>query len=281
MRIISIIVIVAAIISGTLVFAETKTSEVSGDLLAQVGNYNVTREMVDNIIATIPEENRVPFLTPDGRKKILDEIVSFILFAEAAKADGMDKDPAIMTRLDYTKTEYLAKEYFRRKTANNPTSSEEELMSYYKSHLSEFKPPEEIKARHILVKTEAEANKILDELKKGADFSELAKKYSIDPAAAKGGKLELMDGRDWLPRGTFEKSFEHVLFKISPGQVGGPVKTQFGWHLVKVDEKREPETPSFAQVRSFIRNRLQEDKNAQLHKQLTEEIKKKIPVVVK
>jgi peptidyl-prolyl cis-trans isomerase C len=281
MRIISIIAIVAAMFSVTHVYAEPRTSEVSGDVLVQVGNYNVTREMIDNIIATIPEESRVPFLTPDGRKKILDEIVSFILFAEAAKADGMDKEPAIMTRLDYTKIEYLAKEYFRRKTAKNPPVSEEELMSFYKSHLSEFKPPEEIKARHILVKTEAEANKILEELKKGADFSELAKKYSIDPAATKGGKLELMDGRDWLPKGTFEKSFEYVLFKIPPGQFGGPVKTQFGWHLVKVDEKREPETPGFVQVRSFIRNRLQEEKNAQIHKQLTEEIEKKIPVVIK
>ncbi len=251
------------------------------DVLATVGNHTITRQMLDNIIATIPEENRVPFLTPDGRKKILDEVVSFMLFAEAAKAEGMDKEPAIKTRLEYTQTEYLSREYFRRQAAKMPQISEQDLESYYKEHLSEFKPPEEVQARHILVKTEAEANKVLEQAKTNKDFAELAKKYSIDPAAARGGKLELQDGRDWLPKGTFEKSFEHALFKISKGEVGGPVKTQFGWHVLKVDDRRTPETPSFVQVRAMIKNRLQDQKNAEIHKQLTEQVKQSVPVVIK
>jgi len=255
--------------------------ETGGDVLATVGNHQVTRAMLDNIIATIPEENRVPFLTPDGRKKILDEVVSFLLFADAAKAEGMDKEPPIKTRLDYAQTEYLAREYFRRYLAKMPQVSEEDLQAFYKSHINEFKAPEEIKARHIVVKTEAQANKILDELKSGKDFAELAKKHSMDPAAANGGALMLPDGREWLPKGSFEKSFEHMLFKIPKGQVGGPLKTQFGWHILKVDDRRQPDTPSFVQVRNVIRNRLQDEKNLQLHNQLTEELKKKIPVVIK
>jgi peptidyl-prolyl cis-trans isomerase C len=262
-------------------FAQPVMSEKGGDVLAKVGNREITRDMLDNIIATIPEENRVPFLTPDGRKKILDEVVSFMLFAQAAKGEGMDKEPAIKTRLDYAQTEYIAREYFRRHLAKTPPVSEQDLTAYYKEHISEFKPPEEIKARHILVKTEAQANKILDEVKSGKDFAELAKKYSVDPAAAAGGKLQLPDGRDWLPKGSFEKSFEHALFKIPKGQVGGPVKSQFGWHILKVEDRRQPETPAFVQVRNLIRNRLQEEKNAQTHKQLTEELKKKIPVEIK
>jgi len=261
--------------------AQTPEPQTGGDVLAQIGNHRITREMLDNIIATIPEENRVPFLTPDGRKKILDEVVSFTLFAEAAKAQGIDKEPNVATRLSYVQTEYLAREYFRRQLEKTSPVSEDELMAYYKEHLSEFKPPEEIQARHILVKTEAEANKILDQIKGGADFVELAKKFSIDPAAAKGGKLELIDGRDWLPKGSFEKSFEYAVFKIPKGQVGGPIKTQFGWHIVRVDDRRQPETPAFVQVRAAIKNRLQEQKNAQFHKQLSEELKKTTPVVIK
>jgi len=262
-------------------FGQPVMPEKGGDVLATVGSHEITRAMLDNIIATIPEENRVPFLTPDGRKKILDEVVSFLLFSEAAKTEGIDKEPAIKTRLDYTQTEYLAREYFRRFLAKSPQVSEDDLQAFYKSHINEFKPPEEIKARHIVVKTEAQANKVLDELKTGQDFAELAKKYSIDPAAANGGKLVLPDGREWLPKGSFEKSFEFTLFKIPKGEVGGPVKTQFGWHILKVDDRRQPETPSFVQVRSMIRTRLQDEKNVQLHNQLTEELKKKIPVVVK
>jgi len=280
MKSIALFVALAAILPMNAL-AQPVISDSSGDVLAKVGNYEITRQMLDHIIATINEENRVPFLTPDGRKKILDEVISFTLFAEAAKAQGIDKEPAIKTRLDYLQTEYLAREYFRRYLAKMPQISEETLMAYYKDHASEFKPPEEIKARHILVKTEAQANKILDELKAGKDFAELAKKNSIDPAAAAGGKLEMPDGRDWLPRGVFEKSFEHVLFKIPKGQFGGPVKTQFGWHILKVDDLRQPETPPFVQVRSQIRNRLQEQKNEETHAKLTEELKKNIPVTIK
>lgn len=274
--------IASLLISITMLSAPVwAESGAPGNVLAKVGNHEITRDTLDNIIATIPEENRVPFLTPDGRKKILDEVVSFTLFAEAARKAGMDKEPAVKTRLDYVQTEYLAREYFRRLQAKEAPVSEEELKAYYKSHVNEFKPPEEIMARHILVKTEAQANKILDELKKGTDFAELAKKNSIDPTAAKGGRLELMDGREWLPRGSFEKGFEHVLFGIDKGRIGGPVKSQFGWHILKVEDRRQPETPAFVQVRGYIKNRLQDQKNAELHKKLTEEAKKSVPVVLK
>jgi len=261
--------------------AQPVMDERGGDLLATVGSQKITREMLDNIIATIPEENRVPFLTPDGRKKILDEVVNFELFSQAAKDSGIDKEPTIKTRLRYEQTQYLAREYFRRLQAKQPPISEDELKDYYKSHVNEFTPPEEIQARHILVKTEAEANKIIEELKKGADFAELAKKKSIDPAAQKGGKLELMDGKDWLPRGSFEKSFEYVLFKIPKGEIGGPVKSQFGWHILKVDDRRQPEPPNFVQVRNLIKSRLENERNSELHKKITEDLKKKIPVEMK
>ncbi len=281
MKIAPLILISIAILS-IKVAAQPVTPETSGDALAKVGNREITRQMLDHIISTIPEENRVPFLTPDGRKKILDEVISFMLFAEGARAQGIDKEPAIKTRLDYLQTEYLAREYFRRYLAKTPQVSEETLTAYYKDHLSEFKPSEEIKARQIVTKTEAQANKIVDELKSGKDFVELAKKNSVDPAAVEtGGKLELPDGRDWLRKGDFEKSFEHILFSIPKGQLGGPIKTQFGWHILKVDDRRQPETPSFVQVRSQIKDRLQEQKNSEIHAKLTEELKKTIPVIVK
>jgi peptidyl-prolyl cis-trans isomerase C len=274
--------VVFLLICNLILVTNSFAAETSGgDVIAKVGNTEITRKMLDDIIATIPEENRVPFLTPDGRKKILDEVVSFMLFAEAARQQDMDKEPAVKTRLDYVQTEYLAREFFRRYLAKNPPVTDEELLAYYKEHLSEFKPPEEVQARHILVKTEADANKVLEQLKSGKDFAEVAKKYSIDPAAANGGKLELQDGKDWLPRGTFEKSFEHALFKIPKGQYDGPLKTQFGWHILKVDDKRQPEIPAFVQVRSMIKNRLQDQKTAEVHNQLTEQLKKTIPVVIK
>ncbi len=251
-----------------------------GEVLATVGNHQITRQMLDHIIDTIPEESRVPFLTPDGRKKILDEVTSFLLFSEAAKAQGIDKEPAAKTRLDYEQTQWLAREFFRRHLDKLPPVTEDEAKAFFKGHQSEFKPPEEMKARHILVQTEAEANKIMEKIKAGEDFEQLARKYSIDPAKAFGGKLELPDGREWLPKGSFEMSFEHELFKISKGQVGGPVKTQFGWHILKVEDRRQPEVQT-AQALVVVKNRLQEQRQTEIHKKLTEELKQSIPVTVK
>ena len=265
---------------GANVGAQDTSPAKAGEVLATVANHQITREMLDNIIKTIPEENRVPFLTPDGRKKILDEVVSFLLFSEAARARGIDKEPAAKTRLDYEQTQWLAREFFRRHLEKEPPVSDEEAKAYFKSHQSEFKPPEEMKARHILVLTEAEANKIMDKIKAGEDFEQLASTYSIDPAKAFGGKLELPDGREWLPKGTFEMSFEHALFKIPKGQVGGPIKTQFCWHILKVEDRRQPEIQT-AQALVLVKNRLQEQKNAEIHKKLSEELKKSIPTTIK
>ena len=123
--------------------------------------------------------------------------------------------------------------------------------------------------------------KILEKLKGGEDFEKLARSKSIDPAAPQGGRLTMQDGSDWISRGTFETSFEFELFKIPKGEVGGPIKTQFGWHLLKVEDHRQPEARTFIQVRALIKRRLQEQKNIKLHKQVAEELKKKIPVVIK
>jgi peptidyl-prolyl cis-trans isomerase C len=252
-----------------------------GEVVARVGEVKITREMLDRLINTIPEDKQVPFRRPDGREKLLEEVIGFILFAEAAKAQGIDKEPAIKTRLEYLQQEYLAREYARRRMAAAPTVSEAELQAYYKEHIDEFKPPEEIKARHILTGTEAEANKVLEKIRAGDDFIELAKKHSIDPAATKGGVLELQDGREWLPKGSFEAGFEHELFKIPKGEVSKPIKSQFGWHILKVEDKRQPQTHSFIQMRSMIKQRLEDRKRIEMHKSISEEIKKTIPVEVR
>ncbi len=253
----------------------------TGDVIAQVGNQTITRTMLDHIIETIPEENRAPFLTPDGRKKILTEVIEFFLFAQAAQAKGIADEPAIKTRLEYNRQENLAREFFKREFAKQTPVTDEEAQAYYKEHINEFKPQEEVKARHILVKTESDANKIGEKLKAGEDFEALAKKHSIDPAGKEGGKFQTPDGKDWLTKGMFEQSFAHQLFSIPKGTSGKPIKTQFGWHILKVDDRRQPETPAFVQVRSMIINRLQEQKGNKLKESLTNELKKTIPVEMK
>ncbi|MFH0823109.1 MAG: peptidyl-prolyl cis-trans isomerase [Pseudomonadota bacterium] len=271
----------ALVITSSSAFSADPSPIKGVNVVAKVGDREITVEMLNNIINTIPEENRVPFLTPDGRKKILDEVIAFMLFSEGAKAAGIDKEAAVKTRLDYTQTEFLAMEFLRRRLAQAPQVSDDDVKAYYEAHKNELRPPEEIKARHIVIKTEAEANKVLDEFKAGAKFDDSARKYSIDPAAPQGGRLTLIDGREWIPRGTFEQSFEHILFKLPVGQPGGPHKTQFGWHILLVEEKRQPGVPSLSEARGFLRNRLKQERMNKMRNDLLEEQKKKVPVEMK
>lgn len=277
----ALVIIPFSLLCHTIPCQAQQEPDKGGEVLAMVGEEKITRTMLDHIIQTIPEGRRVRFLTPDGRKKILDEVISFTLFAKAAKKEDLHEEPAIKTRLEYAQTEYLAREFFRRKLEQADPITEEELLTYYEQHKEEFQPQEEIKASHILTSTESEANKVLEQLKSGEDFAELAEKNSIDPTAKRKGVLERPDGSEWLPEGTFEKSFEHILFNLPTGQYGGPVKTQFGWHVLYVRDKRTPPPMSFPRVRRIIKERLLEQRNRELNEKLTEKLKEEFPVQMK
>jgi peptidyl-prolyl cis-trans isomerase C len=121
----------------------------------------------------------------------------------------------------------------------------------------------EVRARHILVATENEAKAILAEIKKGTDFSELARQKSKDPgAAAEGGDLGYFSKEQMVPE------FAEVAFKLEKGQLSDPVKTQFGWHIIKVEDKRTKPAPDFAQVKdqveTFVMRKAQADYIAKL-----------------
>ena len=128
----------------------------------------------------------------------------------------------------------------------------------YDEAIKQVKNEEEVHARHILVPTEDEAKAILAQLKGGADFATLAKEKSKDPGAAEGGDLGYFTKDQMVPE------FAEVAFKLDKGQLSDPVKTQFGWHIIKVEDKRIKPTPTFDQVKGQIENYVAHRAQAQL-----------------
>jgi len=126
--------------------------------------------------------------------------------------------------------------------------SDEAEHKVYDEAVKQMVNEEEVHARHILVPTEDEAKAVLAELKKGADFAALAKEKSKDPGAAEGGDLGFFTKEQMVPE------FAEVAFKLDKGQISDPVKTQFGWHIIKVEDKRTKPTPAFEQVKAQIDN---------------------------
>ena len=146
--------------------------------------------------------------------------------------------------------------------------TDDEVKAYYEAHTDEFARPEQVRASHILIKLDEKADdkavadarakllKVKARLAKGADFADMAKKYSEGPSNVRGGEL------GWFSRGMMVPAFEEAAFGQEPGTVSDPVRTRFGWHLIKVEERREAGTESFEDVATDIKSQLAEEKAA-------------------
>ena len=177
---------------------------------------------------------------------LLDRLVDGMLIAEAGRKEHLDRDPEVQDRLKHYEDRLIQEAYINR--AIKEAETEDALKARYQTFLKEKPAHEEVHARHILLATEAEAKSVIAELDKGADFAALAKKYSKDPGAESGGDLGYFGHDDMV------KEFADAAFALSPGQyTKTPVKTEFGWHVIKVEDRRAGKPPSFEEAREQLR----------------------------
>src|SRR5690606_30793860 len=162
---------------------------------------------------------------------------------------GMADTPLFQQRLAYLEERALRRAYFAETIANAVT--ETAVRAEYDAFVADFVPADEIRASHILVPTEDEANAVKAELDGGADFATLAKEKSIDPGAANGGDL------GFFGKGMMVAPFETAAFAMTEiGQVSEPVQSQFGWHVIRLEEKRQSTPPAFEQVAGQLQQQL-------------------------
>jgi parvulin-like peptidyl-prolyl isomerase len=164
-----------------------------------------------------------------------------------AKANGL----TLQDVRDVVIRPQLLSEGIYNKVTTDVKVTDKDVSSYYKSHISTYRQPESRDVRHILVSNKALANKLYNQIKGGADFAKLAKKYSKDPgSAAQGGKLTIVKGQTVGP-------FDQTAFLLSKGQVSRPIKTQYGWHIIQaLSEVKPPKTTPLKDVKTAIRQQL-------------------------
>ena len=219
----------------------------AGKILATVNGIPISEEEVNSFINSIGEAGR-QYDSPEGRKRILEQLISRRLFLLDAQRNLLEAEPAFQARLKAAKEDLLA-DYAVDKLLSSVTVSEEEMRKYYDDNADKLVTPEMADAAHILVATEAEAEKVLAEIKSGAiSFADAARKYSSCPSKASGGEL----GK--FARGQMVKEFEDAAFSMKPGEISGPVKTQFGYHIIKLNSITPPQKLSYQDIRSEIRN---------------------------
>jgi peptidyl-prolyl cis-trans isomerase C len=185
-------------------------------------------------------------MTGDAKRDYLLQYLSdVILAAKAAEGKKVADQKEFKNRLAFLRNKLLMETLLQQegKAAVTPAA----MKSVYDEAAKQMGQEQEVRARHILVPTEDEAKAILAEIKKGTDFAELAKQKSKDPgAAAEGGDLGYFTKAQMVPE------FAEVAFKLDKGQVSDPVKTQFGWHIIKVEDKRNKPIPSFDEVKDQV-----------------------------
>tara|TARA_R110002020_G_scaffold266483_41_gene481560 strand:- start:13934 stop:14791 length:858 start_codon:yes stop_codon:yes gene_type:complete len=223
----------------------TATATMAQDVV-RVGDVTITdvdvaraSEMLGPRLAQVPEAQR--------REVVIQALIDLQVMANAARAAGIDKTEAYQTELSFLQAQALRDIYFEQKIEE--AVSEDDVRARYEEEIAKLDPQVEVKASHILVESAEEADKLIAELDNGADFAELAKAHSTGPSGPNGGDL------GFFSKGQMVPEFEDAAFALEPGSyTEAPVKTQFGYHIIKVDEKRTQEPPAFEEVQEQLRD---------------------------
>lgn len=232
------------ILAGAVSLCLVAGAHAADDVVARVNGAAITEADLTNAEGELGEQlQRVP---EEQRRRVLVEfVIETQLMANAAVSENLDEDEVLAERMKYLRRWALRDLYFERHVTDAIT--EDEARELYDERIGKVEPQAEIKARHIMVETEAEAREVIEKLAHGSDFAELAKEVSKDPGSAeRGGDL------GYFSAGRMVAEFEEAAFALEIGGISEPVESQFGWHVIQVEDKREQELASFDSVKTQL-----------------------------
>jgi len=216
----------------------------SADVVATVDGTALTRNTFDFYIKAATGKSSAD-LSPEQRQEALDSLVRMQLVAAQAQKDGLDKEKEIAAALDLSRLDVLQRG-LQAKYLKDKTPTDQELRAEYETQVAQM-PRTEFRARHILVQTEAFANDLMARLKKGEKFEQLAAKESLDSSKERGGDL------GWFTPATMVKPFADAVMGMKKGEITPkPVQTQYGWHIIRLEDTREVQPPPFDQVKGQL-----------------------------
>ncbi len=242
---------------------------------AVVGDRQVTQEDVNDFLRNIGPQNAMQFQGEEGTKRIVDEIVNHELLYLDAKEKELDKDELFKKEMKKIEENFL-KQYAIQQILSKVEITEDEVKEFYEQNKQFLAQPEKLRASHILVEEEDKAKEIIENIKGGADFAEQAKEHSTCPSSENGGDL------GEFPKGSMVTEFEEAAFGMQVGDVSDePVKTQFGYHVIKLVDRKEASTPEYEEIKDQLRDQAKLAKQERIYFQTVDELKSKFPVEYK
>ncbi|RLB07376.1 MAG: peptidylprolyl isomerase [Deltaproteobacteria bacterium] len=249
-----------------LILSCDKTKPPQGKELARVNDRVITLEEFNEEMEQLPPHLKPLMVSAEVRKEFLQNIIDRELLLQEARKKGVDKDKEILAKVERFKRGLIIESVLEELLKGKGEVSEEEARNYYRENKEKFLVGERVRVRHILVKTLPEAKEIKKRLNRGEDFIKLAKKYSISPSRERGGDL------GYIERGKVGKEFERVAFSLKRrGEVSDIVKTNFGYHIIRLEDRKKPHQRTFSEVKEEIRSFLREKKMREV---LTAHLKK-------
>ncbi len=275
------------LISSTPILAQNDGN--SDGIIAQVGSVSLTQSHLDMVTQSMqPQVQAMINSNPEMKKELIDRWVEINLMAQEALATRLDQTPEVAVKINEMRNRILVEALISSRLDTQAPIPPEEIASFYEQHSNEFEQGEQVQAHHILIRLEEEAGReeqekakktidiIVEKLKKGETFADLAQQYSEDPGSkTNGGSL------GYFGRGQMVKEFEDAAFATATGETSAPIKTSFGWHIIHVTDRRTPEKPTLEQVSKQIEARLRNERNEKALQALLGELKGKYPVMVK
>lgn len=264
--------------------AKTENAAKDSSILAEVNGVKITESDFNEEINSVPASYR-GMISANKNKFLDDLILQELLYQEAVKKN-LDKDTDVAKALERLKKKVLAQKLLEKDVIELTKVSEEDIKKNYEENKDAYKEPEQVNAAHILVRvkegvsekedkeTLAKAEGLLKKIKEGADFSQLAKDNSDCPSSSKGGEL------GYFSRGQMVPEFEDAAFKLKVGEVSGIVKTKFGYHIIKILDKKEAKQKEFAEVKEEIEQKLTKEKQKSAFDSYTKDLKAKAKITI-
>lgn len=236
-------------------------------LLAKIGDRKITMSDLNRMISYYDADKQKALeQQPIFKATILQRIVQAIVLSKMAHDKGFDKRPDIKEQINLLSNDFLASQYLTKEVVDKIKVTEDDMKLYYKTRQDELKTPETVRARHILImvdksasedvkkKAREKAESILKKASAGEDFAKLASESSDDSKSrAKGGDL------GFFSKGRMVPEFEKAAFALKPGEVSGIVETQFGFHIIKVEEKKESVLEPYDKIKDKVREKVFND----------------------
>ena len=213
-------------------------------IVANVNNEDISLETMIHAMNELPPEiQSQPFMS--YYEDLLERVIDIKLFAQEGKKMKLDEEPSVRAAIDFVIEKVLMQAFLSKYVQEN--IKEENIKASYSNFIADETSREEIKASHILMDTESEAIDVINMLNDGDDFAELAKNKSTGPSGPSGGDL------GWFKRGQMVPPFEKAAFSLNKNEITQrPVQTQFGWHVIKIFDKRIPEAPSYESMKNKL-----------------------------